>query len=243
MNDLITKNKAAMALPELFSDFNFEDLNKSIEVLANTNRDLSEDEKQSAVVIVEDWEQNVIQRLNDHKENLSAFVEYLDLDNLYESNRYYHRNEYELDEDQRKELAAQTGTVAELQVFIDAQDELRIFKNTRPDPEDLADDLESSLEDRITARKDAEKDMAIWETKVQRLERKERKAMLAWKRALRENPDIQKLLAYVRKYKRNMSKFTNECTSKSQLARLNISISSEETRTALRELLEFARKI
>lgn len=239
-NELILNNKAALAMPGLFVDFNFSDLNKSIETLASSGKDLTPEEKGSAVKIVEEWEGRVIERLRVHARDLEAFIEYLDPSTLRHG--YWHRD-FDLDKDQMLALAGQTGTIDSLQMYLDSRDRLEQHELAKPMDSSLTDDDTMSYEERITIRKDQEKEWALWELQKKRMERSSDLALYDWKKSMQENDDIKKLIAYARQYKRNLGKFTRECQDKSQLARLNISISSVDTREALKELLKFVTAI
>ena len=239
MHELIVGNKAALALPELFSDFNFSDLNTAIESLADVSATLTQGEKDSAIQVVEDWEQNVLSRLEEHEHDLNQFVDFLD---PAQSGGYYH-NDTQLDPEQMKALAGQTGTIAQLQEYIDAKAALDLHEKREPEEDEAISDIDVSYSERIIAQKEQEKIDAVYELQSKRLARKVARTLYAWKKAMQENPDIQKLISYVRSYRKNTKKFTRECQDKSQVARLNISIASPKMRETLKELLSFASRI
>jgi len=237
-NELIATNQAALALPDLFHDFNFADLNKSIETLANSSKVLTDKEKELAVGVVSKWEDDVIRRLNEHESELDDFIEYLD---PASSRNYYHRD-FELDQDQQIALAGKTGTMKELQAYLDAKQNVDDVKREKPLETELVDDTTLPYEDRVMAMADNDKAWALYNLKERRLERARDLALYNWKKALQANEDIKNMIAYARQYRRNVKKFTKEASDKAQAAKLNISIADETARQALRELIDFAAK-
>ena len=149
---------------------------------------------------------------------------------------YIHHNY--LEEENIEDLVAAIGLQDVLQVFKDKMNEIRIFNTTMPQEPII--DLGTTLQEQLTKKSEYELQREIFNTTKLKLEREACNALKKFKEELNKKPEIKEFIARLNKYKRNVSKFRNECSEKSQLAKINVSISSTEVKESLKDLLQFS---
>lgn len=220
---------------EIFKDVDFKGLSGAIETMAQNNKELAPEEKQMAIQIIDSWQSNVVERLNDHSNDMNGFIA------LFEVGNYnYHYGVTTFPEETLEAIAQKTGTLTLYQAWKAAdavyeEESLKLKDLERPVP-----DLETTYQEQLDAQKNYELEEAKLRIRIGKLRHTAERAEGEWKRTVKQDPGIKGLLAKAKSYTRNLNKYTRECESKGQLAKLNISISSEAIRNSLKELLEFA---
>lgn len=235
-------SNALMTIPvmkDLFGDVDFKELNKSIEVLAESSKELSDKEKEMAVTVVNEWEKDVVQRLHTRGQEMETLLDFFEPSSGYGRRRS--QVEALMGDEECEALAEKTGTLELWKEYKKVDDEIDDMEHN--EPEAPIHDPDQTYEARVMSQKDFELQVAKHQIKQQRLEKKCIEAEHKWKRALAEVGLVSDMIIRARRYRRNLKKFTNDCSAKGRAAKLNISISSKATRDALRELLDFAIQI
>lgn len=231
---LTGKGLAEELLPNLFSDINFGGLNNAIDKMGESSHQLTIEEKQMAIGIIEDWNSNVVKRLHNKEQDMSV-IEWFFKDN-YQLN-LGHMSLDEFGED----LANKTETLALYNEMRQAEKELQASSDDRP----IAPikDTTTTLEEQIQEGKKYEAEVLLYDIKHAKLQKLYNSSVIKWKRALLGTDIVKDLLVNVRKQKRAFSKFYTEADDKTQLAKMSISISSDKARDALKELFKFSTTI
>ena len=224
---------------DLFGDIDFSTLNGSIESLAKASGTLGEDEKRAATDILHQWEENVLERLEDRKSDIENFLNF-----LAGREHYGYRYEYLEDEmgmDAFADLSKKTKTMKEFKSYLEAKEAFETFLLNAP--EEPVDDVTVSYEDKELERREYELLRTKYEIGKKKASRKIILTRRTWIKALVANEEVRKLMGNLASYKRKLNKFKGDCKAKSQNARLNVAISSQEVREAIKELLDFAIEI
>ncbi|HLO11100.1 MAG TPA: hypothetical protein VK190_02465 [Pseudoneobacillus sp.] len=237
-------NKIAAVLPGLFNDIDFNGLNNALDKIGDSSANLSLDEKNMAVGIVMEWEGSVIKRLYEKDREMSSFLNFFNIATVrfYGYHGYHYDNSvYGIDEDKMEALAQQTNTVNEFIQYINAKERLTKFQQTRPEQPEEDDSL--SYQDNFMAVKNYEVAMLKYNIEEKKLIKNVAEKERAWKELLQENEGIKELIKKAKKFNKGLNKLIDQCKDKTQIARLNISISSKDARTAIRELMDFSLTI
>lgn len=237
-NELSINTGAAIGnklLPDLFHDIDLEGLNNAIENIARVNKELEPEEKALARDIITDWNESVVGRLKSRENEMRGVIAFFNARSDYEF-----MNGQSI-EDFGPELAAKTGTTTELDEAISAIHSLDDLQNTNPERPVLS--KEDTFEERVHIQKEYDTKKALYQMDVAKSERKKAIAIGKFKRALLANKDVQTLVNEAKKSVNGTDKLIHMTKEKGQLAKLNISISSEKARDALKELLSFTTNI
>lgn len=231
-------NKLALALT-ILNEVDFEGLNNIIDKLGNNSNVLTVEEKQAASEIINEWQNDVIDKLQHKYHETSGVLAFFGVDD--NSYRFWGNKNTEFTEDQKMILAEQTDT-KELyekceQLLVEIQD----HQLERPD--NYIEDPDLSYNANLLARKDNEKLHMLYNMEHTKLTKAREKAEATWIKALKKDKKIKDLISTTRKYNNNIEKLKSDCKNKSNLAKLGINVSSLETREALKELLSFAKTI
>lgn len=236
-NELVLSGKdfANQLIPNLFSDIDFDGLNNVIDNMANVSGALSDDDKDFARNLISEWNDTVIIRLNDKNSEAQGFVRFFEPNNqdLYLNHLAF--------EDFAYDVADKTNTIPQYEAVVKAQEELELFKSTKP--ESVTTDPDLPLTEDIKRRQQYEADYAIYQLRMDKLKRQLSLAITKWKREMGKEKVIKDLLTQSRKMANGTAKMRDAATSKAQLAKLNITISDQATREALKELVEFSINI
>ncbi len=215
----------------IFKDIDFSGLSAAIEAIGDHTGELEKDEKDFAIKIIGEWEDSVISRLNNHSQEMSQFV------NFFSNNNYYGGGIFT---DQRLEaLADQSNTRMLYDAWQEAKEALNEHDLNAPESPWLEDPDLTYAEKQV-----AQQEYRVLNTKhglaTTRLTRKVNEAERTWKKAVNKDEGVKELIAKAQTYVRNVSKYSNECSDKSRLAKLNISIASKDVRASLKGLMDFA---
>jgi hypothetical protein len=233
----------AKALPGIFKNIDFEGLNGAIEVLGNKSGELTAEEKTAAGTILGEWNKNVIDRLEMHKDEMSLIVTFFNGGSgtyrRYDGS-YAIANEL-FSDDQIEQMAEAAGTVPEFEAWMLAKEEHKNAHNTKPYAP-LVDEEMTRMET-LKAEGDYNLEYQRWDIRRIKAMRAEENARSTFLRATREHDQIRELIKQAEKQRRNTGKMINECNTKTSLAKLNIAISSQGIRDALKDLLNFTKTI
>lgn len=221
--------QVATIMPNIFGDIDFSTLNKTIIALGNSSKQLGEKEKEFAIEAINTWEYSIIERLRDKEQEANIYIEFLDINSRCFA-------PFELSKENIELLIEAVGLQDLYQEYLDKMREYESLSC----PEEPVIDLSTTLMEQMKARTDYELQRKVWDTTKTKLNREAYNIMRKIKVEMNNKPEVQELLARLKKYKRNVSKFRNECVEKSQLAKINVTISSDEVRESLKELLNFS---
>lgn len=229
------KEIATAFFPDLFNDIDFNGLNNAIDKIGDSSHELSIEEKEMGVQIVEQWNNDVVTRLRAKRYEMDTLIKFF---NPMDSNTNLgHLNLIDFG----GELAEKTVTKSEFGKVLSLEDELRNHELTRP--EKPIKEETTTYEEDLRNKSKYEGDLAVWDLKRQRLQRQLNVSVGEWKRALNETQPIKELLTDARKYVRGAGKMESDAHNKGQMAKLSISISSKNARDAMKELMKFSESI
>jgi phosphopantetheine adenylyltransferase len=216
----------------LFKDVDFSGLSKAIDTLGDASSNLDSDERKNAIVIVRQWESDVIERIRQYGYNLDSFINFFS--KKYEFNPYYRES---LSDEQQAQMAAMTGTNDLYQKYLDAMAEREKAANMEVTL--VIDDIDASRTDRLLSERQHDLEVTKKNIAIKRAERKVILTYNNWVGELNKDSNIQQMIVKAKESKKNAMKMQEVCHDKAQLAKLNVMISSEKMRTALRELQDF----
>lgn len=232
-NQLAVNTGAGLSIggKELFKAIDFAPLNNAIESIAEHSGNLQPDEKKEAKEIVNQWENVVIAELNKQASNTRSFLYFIERTGS---------SELEL-EDIGQSLAERTNTMLEFKELMEAKKNLKKLQQRRP--EQPHNDLELTYVQRAEKEAAYKVEMAKYDVQESKLGRSVKVKERAWKDLVAENENIIAMVKQARKYLNSVEEYKSDCSNKSQMAKLNIAISSEGVRNSLKELLQFAKTI
>lgn len=220
----------------LFETKGFEEINQTIENLGNHTGTLTDKEKEFAVQIVGSWERNVLEEVQEKKTEIEAFIQ------LFKGERgrdYYIKDRVvDLIEEYGEELAEKTNTVPLFEAYLEARKELKQEEKFDID-EPIINETMSVIEEKSSIM-NYELEVTKHKIVVKKLRNTMYKAEREWLEVLEKNPLVASMLEEARRAKRKLAKMDRECKKKSDLAKLNITISNEEMRKTLKELMKFS---
>lgn len=221
-------NALSISLSSFFKDVDYSGLNNALDTMAKCNGDLPPDQRTIAIGILEKWQIDIIQRLEDYGKEMT------DLLNLFEVGSRQH----DLLDQMGDNIAEATNTQDQLAAWLNAVKELRNWKYEEPKLQAFNEDIQ------LGAKMKIEHDFKLaktqWDFEKDRLERTAYLKEVAWKKVINAHPAVEEIIKRAKKFKKNSTKMGNECKDKAQIAKLNISISSKEMRESFKQLLDFA---
>lgn len=241
-NQLIVKkeNQISLVMDDLFKEVDFSGLNKVIDNIAEHN-EFTENEKQLANELIEQWNEDVISRLYTKNAEMGSFLEFLDTSERRGGFYEHLRDDIDLIEDYGEILAEKTNTLSEFDEYMNARNVLEDHQQNRPEKNVFG--LDTSISEKLEKEKNYELEMKKYEIQEVKLKREMYTLDRKWKKLINENKDVKKLVQQAKKFNKNLNKLVKESREKARLAKLNVSISSKESRKILRELLDFINHI
>lgn len=227
--------QVATLMPDIFKDIDFSALNNTITALGNSSKELSDKEKEFAVEAIGTWETSVINRINDKKKEANDFLLSLNVNASTLCPYGMPSNEFEA-------LIEATGLQALYEDYLNKVDIVDLHTTTCPMYPEI-DELNTTLKEQLTLRKDYELAHQIYTKEHDKLKRDAYNAMVKLKVELNKDERVQELVKRLKKYEKNVSTFVNQCKEKSQLAKISVSIASEDVRESLKELMNFSISI
>lgn len=233
---------AAGILPKLFNDINFNDLNKAIEVISEHSGKLDDEQRKSALDIVDEWNRSVVNRLKNHEEEISVFVQFLT--SKSRDFRGYHTDPVaRFGETKLQALAQSTGTSELLTKYLEARDHYDEISENSPEVVDYSEDPDLTLAELELKKIDAVREKREHTIKCQRARNAETNALRAWIVELNKNEGIREMVAKGKRYHNQVTTFSEECKMKAQSAKLSLTIPDADIRQAIKELIDFSSKI
>lgn len=228
------QNAIAVFMPRMFSDVNFSTLNGAISALAaRPENALSDADKESARGIILSWNNSVLEAI-DNKLNYMRSVSNF----FQEKTGYYHNSSTILADDEELALAQATDTMQLYSRYLEEIEAQKDHLDSKPEKPEYA--LNTSIEDKLESESAYDLSITKYNIEKNRLERSVASKQSAWKREMRNHPYVKEMLSKVRKFENSIRDLKNEAKQKSQLAILNISIDTPETRESLRQMIEFS---
>ena len=243
---IVETNKVAALMPNLFGDINVDSLDKQIDILGKSGRDMQPEEKQSALSLIHEWEGDVINRIRTHINDMKEFTKFL---TECQFTNYQHENPAcpgVITTKQSEALAAETKTVKQYTAMKEAYDKwFNIFTgDDRPDEDNYdVDDPDITRNESLERGMKFKADTQAFHIKLSRLEREVYKTERTWKKDLNRDAETAELVQRVQKYSKEIGKIHDQCQIKGRLARTAIAINNEEVRKALHEMDDFISTI
>lgn len=225
LNELTQSAEVRSAFPVLFGDGpDFSMLNKVIDDLGKASGSISEQEKVFATDIICSWEQNVIQAIALKGEEARSLLNSLDPK----------ITQCMIAIDQLEAIAIATGNKDLFDDYVAKQEALDLLENPYyGKPRAISD----TVEEAITKEAQQAAEREVYEIKKGHLRFEAMTALRKLKLAVNKDDQVKELITRIKRYSRNMKAFELDCRNKSQVAKISISISSEDARNALKELL------
>lgn len=228
----------------LFKDVDVNALDKAIDILGQDSGNLSDEQRKSALTIVNKWEHDVTDRIRTHGAELSELLRFFG-----QSTNYYHSYSHGdrptedgiISFDRVQEIAASTGTLELYNAWKATSDDVKAFRKQRPQEPD-ADDPDMTPAVLRANWADYQLALVRFETEVKRRDIRERKAWQAFHTATCDHPTAAEFCKTIKSYLKKLNDLEKTCNDKGQLAKLNVTISSEISRSALKDLLDFCRE-
>ena len=234
MNDNTTTQVATL-VPDMFKDINFSELNNVITALGNNNKGLSDKEKEFAVEAINTWEESVIDKIEYKRKEAKELLYILNVNTKSLCT-------YSCQEELLEELISVTGLQAFYDEYLNKMDILELHNSNAPQLP-IVDELNTTTREQMITHKNYELSRAIHEKERVKLERDAYNSMYKLKAELNNNEKVQELIKRLKKYERKTSSFIRQCKEKSQLAKISVSIESEDIKTSLKELMNFSISI
>lgn len=215
----------------IFDPINFEQLNKAISKLASSKATLSPEEKKFAIDLIDDWDTSVITAIDDKISEGNQI--------LYSFNPNYHN--CELDEEILSNLTKQLGSkyTNMYKKYATAKNELFDLQQNAP-KYDQDRDLDETAGEYIDRRTSEEAEFAKYDLKLAKARKKVDWALYELKKTLNETPEVQEIIKRIKTFQKKSKSFKTACNDKSRLAKINVTISDENIREALKEIINFA---
>jgi hypothetical protein len=231
MSERKENKKNELALP---SKSIFDDLNKTIEKIGERGSVLSPKEKEIGFKVLQEWEENVIRKLNDKKSDCEAFFSIIE---------HYHSEWYgrESDGAMREKLAMMSETEKEYTEILLLEEEYDLQKLKRPREPGIDSSLTIIENDRRNYQ--WKKQNFEFEIELRKLGENLERKRNAWLKIVREHGSVKEMILSIRGFKRNFNELISTAKAKATNAKLNLSISDKSMREAMQELVDFAEMV
>ena len=200
------------------------DLEAVIEALANEEFPASE--RETGIILINQWEQGVIKNLHLHADEVQKFIRLL-------SGSYYYNNDELIDVGE--DLADKTDTIELYEHFVNEVERYNHMKA----PDKPIIDLNTTYGEKLMLEQDYELNCKRHEINSRKQHQKAERARTAWLDAVKAHETTKAALKQAKSYVKNLSKHIATCEQKAQVARLNVGISSPQRRAAIKALLDF----
>lgn len=243
MNELTTvnQNQNAVEIVGLFKDINFNELNTVIQALGDKSSELTPDEKVAATNIISSWNKNVVGRIRTHLNDMENMLR------LFSTNVGTHSHEQfltqtVLNDQQLIQLIAVTATTDLYETFLKAhQDQIQYVEANEPQ-RPFVDKNMSALEI-AKAESQYQLDYVKYEIELTKRKRKVVMAFREFIKTVTATTQVKAMVAKAKLFVKDANTLYSECDVKTNMAKLNIQISSGNIRDSLRDLMSFASQI
>lgn len=224
----------------LFKEIDFPSLQNAIDVLGDKSVNLSPEEKKNASKIVDEWAQNVIQNLHGYINHLGHVTDFLtSLDN---EKKWFEPGFPPLSEEQITRIIDLTKTKELYEAALRSYEIEKEYTLEQKPAKPYIDDLMSKTESEIllcnynTAKAKYEKNRI-------RLKRNTYKNFESFITKVNKAAEIRALIKETRRFQDSLKDKVSQCTQMALAARINIEIPVLEVRSAIQELIDFAKNI
>lgn len=234
----VQNNSVAQAVAgDLFKDIDFSGISKAIEKIGDANASLTADEKDMANKIVDQWQSDVVDRLRGRGREMNDFIGFFEVGS---SGRVQGADKLD---DIGEDLATKTNSVKEFEALQTLIEELMDLHETRPVEPSAHLEVNKTQKDILEEENKYKLDKAVYDLNVRKQQREIFIAEKAWKKLLKQNKEVSELIKKAKKFNKEMGTFTNMCHDKAQIAKLNITVSNADVRSALKDLLNFSTEV
>lgn len=238
-------------LPSLFPNVNFGDLDAAISSLANHNGDLTKEEKDCGVQLMDQWKTMVIQTIHTKNNFISNMLAWFDPSRshygYYDPNgRYDYLNRngaFEMTLEDEARLADQTTTVELYQSYRTAVDQYMDLKDAKPEEPFFDPEVAYTAVDKLEISNAFKINETKWNNAMQKSMKVLRTRRAQWITAVRQDDNVKNMISQMVKFQRTVQSLQRDCEGKAQLAKMNIMIGNAEIRNSLREVLNFVNFI
>lgn len=214
----------------LVSEIDFSKLQKTIEGLGKSDK-LTDGQRETGVQVLNDWETNVLDKLSVREGEITMLVNFI----RNKQDSYYHDSAgFDV---MKEKLTEISGTQKLYDAYVEAQ--MVVMDKKAETPERPVSDITITIEDKEKAYGTYRIEMQLHDLAVRKLETAAERAKRAWERAVRGHSEIKKLLGDLEGMLGKLKEHKATATDLAMLAKMNLAISDEDTRTALREILSF----
>lgn len=228
--NIIKKEEATKALVAFTGkSFEFEKINAAIEKLG-TAKDLTKEEKQNGVELLEEWNKLTIKRIREKEADLSTLISCLDMSPRMIG--FAHKKE------NLEKFAAICNLSNTFHILEDLEEAILEKEKKRPEPYEFDDDLTKN--ENLLRNQDRMREQVIFEQELKRMKRHFELELKGFLQKINDNTEIKKAIKAAKEFLRNSEKLENQCRDKAAAAKLNIMISNEELKAALKEMLDFS---
>jgi hypothetical protein len=226
----------------MFTSLDIQALNQAIEGIANRPADktMTDNEKSTAISVVEQWETNVIANIEHESNRVKEFVRNVK-DVSYNYKTLLTNPDLFEPFQQLIETAGLTDLMGEvteaIAAFNEESSELNLFMKTGADTSETATMVEN-----LDKRYKYEKELLIKKNAAGKAERTMNRKISELNRALNANADVKAALSALTAFDRRLVRSKSECASKSQAAKLAIAIDDKDMRDRLNALISINLK-
>jgi hypothetical protein len=220
----------------VFNELDFSQLNTAIEKLGSTSKKLTEKEKEIGTQLLTEWEKNVIEKIENKRKELSAVRDYI---------KNGAENFWGFDEafitKTKEQIVNISGTKDLYNKYLAAKKKSKAESLKEPKRPTMDPNKTINENDRLYA--DYERELVEYNITARRLEYVTNTLHNKWMAAVRKSSNIKKMIIAMDNHMLNLSKYKVECKDRGHLARLNVAISDEKAREAIKEIIEFTKQI
>ncbi len=212
----------------------FHALDELITKLGESNTQLSDNEKTMAIQIIDQWDESVTNRIKENAETARTVLDFLSGKITY----------WNVASEIIEMVTEYVGETQEYQNFIEASEE---YAATTAELNMARTEVVISPDMTVAEVDNAHMEQQRAELVASRKEReayaKVCNAATAYVKALNKDPRIQAAKAELTAYRRKATRMATTCNDKAACAKINVSISNEEVRKVLHEMMEFAKTV
>ena len=232
------ENKVVEAQPSTalveYTNVNFDDLNKSITKLGQYKGRLSKEDKKMGTELLDDWQENVISRINQKEHELELIEGFFGIKDGYYN---FQAGEYQ---HMRENMATLSNTGKYYTKWLEVQNEVELHKLKLPQQPEY--DPEKSEIENDKQYTSYHKEKVEYDIERKKLAFAETKAWNKWLYEMKKSKEIKDFLSKIVSYRRQLNAYKNDCKTKTHMAKVNLAISNDDVRASIQELLEFSEK-
>ena len=225
----------------LFARLDVQELDSAIQGIADTDHNLSEDEKKYAVEVIKNWNTAVVEAISNEDQRIKEFLQAI-RDISYHYKTLMTNPDFEEPLNKLIQIAGLEDKAAALGGLIsDVEDAERAVKELDDTPLDI--DLELATEsEKIDARAKRSHERLTLETKRNKAKRALNAAISEFNRALNGNADVKAALSSLGAFERRLCRSKSTCQTKATAATLAVSINDKDMREKLGALINITIK-